>query len=146
MREEKLVFRDGGSVVYETSKVTQGERDAYGVLARLGFAVVVKRVDGDARAKGRSSLDMTIDGERWELKSPTGSNEKKTITRNINKAIQQCLNALPAPSAVRVALSCLETDLPRRTVEFWVRRKMGEGQVDELIVIYGGDDVWLYSK
>lgn len=115
MHEEKLTTTEEAIITFETDEITPNEREAYETLKTLGHAIIVKSVDSAARANGKSSLDMTIGGLSWELKSPTGSNPKKTITGNLNKAIQRCDNSLPRASAVRIVLTCLETVCPGET-------------------------------
>ena len=87
-----------------------------------------------------------MDGHRWELKCPDGANEKKTIGRNINKAVAQMMNADPPASSVRIIVSGMETSLSAENIEYHVKRKMAEGKIDEMIVIYSETDVRVYRK
>lgn len=75
-----------GRFVFETEDLTPAERRAYSVLAQNGISGVVKAVDQKNRRARKSSPDLIIGTNRWELKCPDGDNPKKTISRNLNKA------------------------------------------------------------
>lgn len=139
---------DGRSGVahVETREVQPHEFRAYAALMASGRDIKVKAVSQRARNAGKASPDLEMGGHRYELKCPDGSNEKKTIGRNINKAVAQMRNADPPASGVRIVLSALETPLSRENVEYHVRRKMDEGGIDEIVVIFKGGAVSTYKK
>lgn len=89
-----------GIAKFETRDIKPHEFDAYRVLMGDGRDFTVKAVDADARRRGKSSPDLFMDGHRYELKCPDGANEKKTITRNINRAIEQMKNADPPAKSI----------------------------------------------
>ena len=135
-----------GIAKFETREVEPHEFNAYRVLMSHGRSFTVKAVDADARSRGKASPDLLMDGHRWELKCPDGANEKKTIGRNINKAVAQMMNADPPASSVRIIVSGMETSLSAENIEYHVKRKMAEGKIDEMIVIYSETDVRVYRK
>lgn len=135
-----------GTATLGTRDIKPHEFDAYRVLISHGFSFEVNPVIEANRRSGKSSPDMTMGGSRWELKCPSGSNPKKTIGRNLNKAISQMLNANPPVSSVNVVLSCLETPLSKQQVERIVELKMSEGRIDELLVIYSESEIRRYKK
>lgn len=85
-------------------------------------------------------------GYRYELKCPDGANPKKTIGRNLNTGIAQMKNADPPAESVRLILSGMETVLTRSQIEHAAKKKMNQGDIDELIVIYGESDIVTYKK
>lgn len=139
---------DGASGIakFETREVKPHEFNAYRVLMSHGRCFTVKAVNTDARSRGKASPDLFMDGHRWELKCPDGTNEKKTIGRNINKAVAQMMNADPPASSIRIIISGMETSLSAENIEYHVKRKMAEGKIDEMVVIYSEADVRVYRK
>lgn len=135
-----------GIAKFETRDIKPHEFDAYRVLMGDGRDFTVKAVDADARRRGKSSPDLFMDGHRYELKCPDGANEKKTITRNINRAIEQMKNADPPAKSVRVVLSAMGTPLSRGNVLHHANKKMTEGEIDELILILSESEVVTMKK
>ena len=135
-----------GEVVFETENVEPHERRAYEVLRMHGHSFRVLAVDPQARARGLSSLDIEMYGSLWELKCPRGSNAKKTITRNLNKAVLQAQHASVSIERIKIVLSALETSLEKDDIVSIVEKKLHEGKIDELILILSEDDVRYYKK
>ncbi|MBQ9004472.1 MAG: hypothetical protein IJ087_21760 [Eggerthellaceae bacterium] len=132
--------------MFETTNVEAHELRAYEVLRLHGHSFRVLAVDPQARARGLSSLDMEMYGSLWELKCPRGSNAKKTITRNLNKAVLQAQHASVPIEHIRIVLSALETSLEKDDVVSIVEKKLREGKIDELILILNEDDIRYYKK
>ena len=69
-----------------------GKRDlfAHGILSRNGFAVTARK---EGTLEGFSNIDLLINGELWELKSPEGrlnaNGEPRFVENNLRKAVQQ---------------------------------------------------------
>lgn len=135
-----------GTMELGTRAIERHEFSAYRVLASHGFSFRVNPVDEKARWGGKASPDVTLSGKRWELKCPDGANPKKTISRNLNKAVEQMRNADPPAKSMSIILSAMETPLSSSQVEYQVLRKMNEGTIDEIIVIYSEMLVKRYSK
>lgn len=133
-----------GTARFETRIVTPDEFDAYCALIAAAKDIVVKAVDREKRARGLSSPDLEIAGNRWELKCPTGNNPKKTIGRNLNKAIAQ-MNNTGRMIAVRIVLSALATAIPKEMVKYQVEQKLNEGRIDYLLVIYSELELSYYA-
>lgn len=133
-----------GTARFETRVVTADEFDAYRVLISKSKDIIVKAVDTAKRARGLSSPDLVLNGQRWELKCPTGNNPKKTIGRNINKAIAQ-MNNTGSDDAIRIIISSLATPIAKADAEGQVKRKLNEGRIDDLIAIYSESDVQYYK-
>ena len=138
--------RRPGEVVFETTNVEPHELRAYEVLRLHGHSFRVLAVDPKARARGLSSLDIEMYGSLWELKCPCGSNARKTITRNLNKAVLQAQHASVPIDRINVVLSALETTLGKADVVSIVEKKLREGKIDELILILSETDVRYYKK
>lgn len=156
---DNLVVRPDGAIVgewlgrgssgiatLETRAIQPHEFNAYRVLMDQGQSFTVKAVDMEARWNGKSSPDVSMEGSRWELKCPQGGNPKKTIARNINKAIRQMKNADPPAKSVKIILSCLETDMSTSDILFQVNRKMKEGEIDEMLIILSETDMRVLKK
>lgn len=135
-----------GTIKLGTRDVKPHEFNAYRVLSSHGFSFRVNPVKSESRRKGKSSPDVTLGGMRWELKCPDGSNPKKTISRNIDKAVGQMRNADPPAEKVNIVLSALETPLRKDQVEYQVKRKMKDGIIDEIIVVYSETLLKRYSR
>lgn len=135
-----------GTMELGTRSIERHEFSAYRVLASHGFSFRVNPVDEKARWGGKASPDVTLSGKRWELKCPAGANPKKTISRNLNKAVEQMRNADPPAKSMSIILSAMETPLSSSQVEYQVLRKMDEGVIDEIIVVYSEMLVKRYSK
>ncbi|MDO4290893.1 MAG: hypothetical protein Q4C41_06670 [Eggerthellaceae bacterium] len=143
---KRLGENASGIMRVEARRMEHHEFNAYCVLIKRGFNLTVKGVDGMARKRGKSSPDVVLEGARWELKCPQGENARKTIRRNLTRALNQMRNADPPPSEIRIILSALETSLPRGNVEYHVRRIMDEEVIDDMIVIYSEQDVRRYKR
>lgn len=123
-----------GVGTFETRVITPDEFDAYRVLLSKKFDLTVQRVDPELRLAGKATPDVVLEDEQWELKCPNGNNAKKTIGRNINKAIRQMHNS-STPDKVNIILSALATALPSHIVVNQARTSMSKGLIDNMIVI-----------
>ena len=63
------------------------ERDGHGILARLGFDVVPLPTEKKFLPDGFPNIDLWMDGQLWELKTPQGSGGK--LTRRINDGVSK---------------------------------------------------------
>lgn len=141
-----VAFGRDAVISYENPCMNDDERHAYEVLSRNGFSGEVREVLDEDRERGYTSPDFRIDGVRWELKCPIGSNRKKTIPRNVNKALEQLRNANPPAERMNVIVSALETGLTDAEVERSVLQIMSNGNVDEMLVIYSKTYVRRYTR
>ncbi len=123
-----------GAGTFETRVITPDEFDAYRVLLSKKFDLIVQQVDPELRLAGKATPDVVLEDEQWELKCPNGNNAKKTIGRNINKAIRQMHNS-STPDKVNIILSALATSLPSHIVVNQARASMSKGLIDNMIVI-----------
>lgn len=139
-------FATSGVTTLETRTIEPHEFDAYRVMMSHGFSFTVKAVDPKARQRGKSSPDLLMNNDRWELKCPSGSNIKKTINRNLNKAIVQMRKALPPAKEIKIVLSCLRTPLSRETILHNVEKKMSEGEIAELLLIVNEYEIRRYTR
>lgn len=147
-KQIKRILGEGASGVasFETRNIEPHEFRAYVELMRDGREFTVLAVNPEARRRGKSSPDVFMGGYRYELKCPDGANPKKTIGRNLNTGIAQMKNADPPAESVRLILSGMETVLTRSQIEHAAKKKMNQGDIDELIVIYGESDIVTYKK
>lgn len=93
-------------------------------LARLGKDLVFRTV---STAQGAKNPDLLLDGNLWEMKSPTGTG-KSTISHQFERARKQ---------ADRLVLDLNRTALPDQEVLAEVRRRVGiaDAKICEVLVI-----------
>lgn len=137
--EMKAKYGDevSGLMVTETRDIKPHEFRAYHVLMANDMNFTVRAVSAEARAAGKSSPDILLEGKIWELKCPDGKNPKKTVPRNIHKAIKQLKKADPPQTEFRVVVSALETSLSDEQVLYSVRKVVDdcEENLVEVMVI-----------
>lgn len=143
---EWLYSGASGNAIFENRFIDPHEFNAYHAMMRNGLNFTVKAVDESARKRGKSSPDVLMGGQRWELRCPTGDNVKKTIGRNLNKAVKQLSNADPPAKRINIILSGIETDIPEDQIVYLIRRKMDEGKIDELLYITKTSSVMRFKK
>lgn len=102
----------------QVENLEQHELDTAERLARRGHDVVFIPPD-----PGQRTPDVTIDGEQWELKSPTGSSPD-TIVRNIRKARAQSPRVV-----IDLSRSSLDRDEAKRSAQQALRRYSGIEQI-----------------
>ena len=93
-------------------------------FARLGKDLVLRTV---STAQGAKNPDLLLDGNLWEMKSPTGTG-KSTISHQFEHARKQ---------ADRLVLDLNRTALPDQEVLAEVRRRVGiaDAKICEVLVI-----------
>ena len=137
-----------GLAVLQTRDIKPHEIRAYHALMDAKFDFTVRGVSKEARARGHSSPDLILEGNIWELKCPDGANQKKTISRNINKAMRQMLDADPPVEDLRVVISCFETPLSDEQVLYQVDRVLEDTKENlvEVMVITKNNGVVRKTK
>lgn len=122
------------------------EYRAFFAIANAGRDFTVNGVKPEDRWNGKSSPDITMGGERWEVKCPSGNNKKKTILRNINKAVFQMKNANPPAEKVNIVISSLETELSMDEINYQVDKRIGRGEIDAILVIEKDGKLAMHTK
>ena len=112
--------------------------------ARRDFTV--NGVKPEDRWNGKSSPDITMGEERWEVRCPSGNNKKKSILRNINKAVFRMKNANPPAKKINIAISSLETELPIDEINYQVDKRIGRGGIDAILVIEKDGRLAMHAK
>lgn len=141
-----LYGEKSGNAVFENRFIEPHEFNAYHAMMRNGLNFTVKAVDESARKRGKATPDVLMGGQRWELKCPTGDNAKKTIGRNLNKAVKQLSNADPPAKRINIILSGIETDIPEDQIIYLIKRKMDERKIDELLYITKSLNLMRFKK
>ena len=132
--------------VYETDCLEDHEKSAYEALSKNGIMHTVKAVLQKNRNLGKSSPDVHMNGEVWELKCPDGSNVKKTVSRNINNAIRQLKKSEPKVDEIRVILSQIESPLPLNNFKYQIQRKLKDNEIDECLLICKDGSILRFKK
>lgn len=110
------------------------ERDlfAHDALSKHGFAVTVLQEDAP---EGYSNIDLMINGQKWEVKSPTSGNIR-TVEDNLRKANRQFLKDYPKPTeTVRVVFNGKNVGVDDFSISTEIKRRMKQHRIDEVIQI-----------
>lgn len=112
--------------------------------ARRDFTV--NGVKPEDRWNGKASPDITMGRERCEVRCPSGNNKKKSILRNINKAVFRMKNANPPAKKINIAISSLETELPMDEINYQADKRIGRGGIDAILVIEKDGRLAMHAK
>lgn len=126
------------------SKATNTER--FFAIANAGRDFTVNGVKPEDWWSSKSPPDITMGGERWEVKCPSGTNKKRTIFRNINKAVFQMKNANPPAKKINIVISSPETELSMDEINYQVDKRIGRGEIDAILVIGKDGKLEMYTK
>lgn len=109
-------------------------RDIFAIdnLAKNGFRLITR---AENAPDGYSNIDLEINGNRWEIKSPNGSS-KRAMESNLRKAKKQFQTAYPNPlSTVRVIFNSKYLDLDDDLILEELRRQSSAHGIDVVIQI-----------
>ena len=122
--------------VYEKPREALEDHERAGIdkLWANGIRPVVKLEDPIAPA----NIDLEIDGDKWELKCPSGSN-KRAIESNLRKAKRQFEKSGTKP--VNVVLSCIEYEIDRNELSREVKRQMEAHRIDAVKIIHSDGSI-----
>lgn len=141
---------EGPPVVYEKPRseflaTDDGIRDlaAHEALRAAGYSVVARAEDAP---EGYSNIDLLLDGELCEVKSPitdaTGTNAMRFIERNLRKAVKQFKKVYGGyDGEVAVVLNCMGVHSDRESIIKRIRLELSRHPVDRVILITGSGDI-----
>lgn len=113
------------------------ERDlfAHDALSKHGFAVTVLQEDAP---EGHSNIDLMINGQKWEVKSPTSSNIR-AVESNLRKAKKQFEKQYGSSlDGVKVVFNGAGIEIPDTDIVSKIEYEMKRHGIDE--VLYIGKD------
>ena len=114
------------------------ERDlkAHDILVSNGFAITVL---AETAPDGYSNIDLTINGKRWEVKSPTSSNIR-AVESNLRKAKKQFEKQYGSSfDGIRVVFNGAGIEIPDSDIVSKIEYEMKRHGIDEVLYI-GKDD------
>ena len=135
--------RGSGDIVYskpiESFVGTDDERDlsAHVSLHRAGIRFEVRAEDAP---KGFKNIDLSIDDQLWEVKSPNADGGSKDplrfVEKNIRKAKKQFKGSLTPDAPVRVVFNNVYTAAPDEDVVRRIRVEVDRHGIAEVIFVH----------
>lgn len=113
---------------------TDDERDltAHAALLEHDHKLVILREDAP---EGYSNIDLLVDGELYEVKSPTGSG-KRIVEQNLRKAKRQFANKYGDPEdEIRVVFNGTNVDMEDSLISAEIDRQMKSHNIGKVIQV-----------